>query len=121
MPRLIGSAFAATLAFTGGAAAAEVRVEADPSCTVIRIQPNGKRIVTRPTAGAHRPHGPAYAAATSSGGASSSVSVSSSSGGSGRSVSSSSASVNGRGATVTTTHDENGCTVVIDRRRGARR
>ena len=121
MTRLIGPPFAAALAFAGGAANAEVRVDADPSCTVVRILPNGKRIVTPPSRGAHRSHGPAYAAAASRGGASSSVSVSSSSGGNGRSVSSSSASVNGRGATVTTTHDENGCTVTIDRRRGARR
>ena len=120
MPRLINSAFAAAFAFAGGAAGAEAQVSADPSCRVIRILPNGKRVVTPPTR-AYRPGGPAYAAAAATGGSSSSVSVSSSSSGNGRSVSSSSTNVGGRGQSVTTTHDENGCTVVIDRRRGSRR
>ena len=119
MTRLIRSAFAATLALSGGAAAAEVRVRADPSCTVIRIQPNGKRIVTPPTR-AHRPHGPSFATAVSAGEGSSSSSVSMSSSG-GRGHATASSTTGGRGHAVTTTHDDNGCTVVIDRRRGARR
>ena len=124
MPRLIASTFAATLAFTGGAAAAETQVTADPACKVVRILPNGKRIVTPPSRAYRSSHGPAYAAASSSSGggaSSSSVSVSSSSGGRGHAAASSSTSSGRRGQTVTTTHDENGCTVVIDRRRGARR
>ena len=119
MTRLIGSAFAATLALAGGSASADVRVDIDPSCTVIRILPNGRRIVTPPMS-PYSTHGPAYASAASSGEGSSSSSVSvSSSGGRGhaRAVSRS----QGRGQTVTTTHDDNGCTVTIDRRRGAQR
>ena len=119
MPRLIASALAATLVSAGGATTAGIQVAADPSCRVIRILPNGKRIVTPPSR-AHRSNGPAYASAASSGEGSSSSSVSvSSSGGRGHAVASSTTS--GRGRTVTTTHDENGCTVTIDRRRGARR
>ena len=120
MTRLIESAAAATLAFTGAAAADEVRVSTDPSCTVVRILPNGKRLVTPPSR-AYRRHGPTFASAASvgEGSASSSVSVSSSSGGGGHAAASS--TTRGRGRSVTTTHDENGCTVVIDRRRGARR
>ena len=120
MPRLIGSALAAALAFAGGAATAEIHVSADPSCRVIRILPNGRRIVTPPRT-AYRADGPAYAAAASTGeSSSSSVSVSSSSRGRGRARASSTSSGRG-GETVTTTHDDNGCTVTIDRRRGARR
>ena len=120
MPRLISSAFAAAFAFAGGAASAGVQVNADPSCTVIRILPNGKRIVTPPSR-AYRSHGPSHASAAASGEgfSSSSVSVSSSSGGRGHATASS--TTRGRGQSVSTTHDENGCTVTIDRRRGARR
>ena len=122
MPRLIGSAFAATLAFAGGSATADIRVAADPACTVVRILPSGRRIVKPPTE-PHRRHMPGHAAAVASGGASAGASVSSWSGGSGRASASSSTRSGGRIRTVTTTHDENGCTVVIDdrRRRGARR
>ena len=119
MTRLIGSAFAATLACAGGSAVAEVRVDVDPSCTVVRILPNGKRLVTPPSR-AHRSNGPAYASAASSGEGFSSSSVSVSSSG-GRSRAAATSQSRGRGQTVTTTHDENGCTVTIDRRRGARR
>ena len=119
MTRLIGSACAATLAFAGGSAAAEVRVDADPSCTVVRILPNGKRIVTPPSR-AHRSNGPAHASAASSGEGFSSSSVSVSASG-GRSHATATSRSRGRGQTVTTTHDDNGCTVTIDRRRGARR
>ena len=120
MSRLSVSTFAATLAFTGGAAAGEVRVSADPSCTVVRILPSGKRIVTPPSR-AHRGQGPAHASAASSGegSSSSSVSVSTSSGGRGHATASS--TTGGRGQTVSTIHDDDGCTVTIDRRRGARR
>ena len=119
MSRLIGSAFAAALACAGGPAAAGVGVDIDPSCTVVRILPNGKRIVTPPKT-SYRSHGPTYASAASGGEGSSSSSVSvSSSGGRGHATASSRSS--GRGQTVTTTHDDNGCTVTIDRRRGARR
>jgi uncharacterized membrane protein YgcG len=122
MPRLIVSACAAALALAGGAANAKVQVSADPACKVIRILPNGKRVVT-PASRAHRQHGPAYASAASSGegSSSSSVSASSSSSGGGYATASSTTSSRGRSQTVTTTHDDNGCTVVIDRRRGARR
>ena len=119
MPRLISSAFAAALACAGGSAAAEVRVDADPSCTVVRILPNGRRIVTPPKS-PHRSQGPAYASASSSGEGVSSSSVSvASSGGRGHATAASRSE--GRGQTVTTIHDDNGCTVTIDRRRGARR
>ena len=121
MSRLIASTFAVTLAvFAGGAADAGIQVAADPSCRVIRILPNGKRIVTPPSR-AYRSHGPAHASASSAaeGSSSSSVSVSSSSGG--RSHATASSTQRGRRQTVTTTQDENGCTVTIHRRRGARR
>ena len=121
MSRLIASTFAVTLAaFAGGAAEAGIQVAADPGCRVIRILPNGKRIVTPPSRARHS-NGPAHASASSvgEGSSSSSVSVSSSSGG--RSHATASSTQRGRGQTVTTTHDENGCTVTIDRRRGARR
>ena len=120
MPRLILPACVAALALAGGAANAGIQVAADPSCTVIRILPNGKRIVTPPKS-SHRSYGPAYASASSSGAGSSSSSVSVSSSG-GRGHATATARSQGRGGrTVTTTHDDNGCTVTIDRRRGARR
>ena len=125
MSRLIGSAFAAALAVAGAPAGAEVHVTADPACRVVRILPSGRRIV-KPPSGPYRRHRSAHAAAavaSAGSGASRSVaSVSSSSRGGHATASASSSTSGGRGRTVTTTHDENGCTVVIDdRRRGARR
>lgn len=124
MPRLIASAFAVSLVCGGGPATAATPVTADPTCTVVRILPSGRRIVKPSTAAPLRPLQPGRAAAASaSGAASSAVSVSSWSGGGGHATASSSTSSGGRTRTVTTTHDESGCTVVIDerRRRGARR
>ena len=120
MPRLILPACVAALALTGGAANAGTQVAADSGCTVVRILPNGKRIVTPPSR-AHRGNGPTYASASASGEGFSSSSVSVSSSSSGRGHATATTRSRGRGETVTTTHDENGCTVTIDRRRGARR
>lgn len=128
MPRMIVTLFAAAIA-SGAAASASTAYAAqddDEDCTVIRYLPNGRRII-KPAlrqpgvdaAGVRR----SYAAASGDGSASS-VSVSSSSRGAGHASASASSSSNGRnGRTVTTTHDDNGCTIVINegRRRGAKR
>ena len=124
MSRLIAPAFAALLASAGAPADAGVHVTADPECRVIRYLPNGRRLERPPTKGATLRPGAGISAhaATTGGGSAAGVSVSSSSGGSG--YASASASSSGRrGRTVTTTHDHNGCTIVIDDRvaRGARR
>jgi hypothetical protein len=122
MPRLISSALAAALAIAGSPAAAEISITADPGCTVVRILPSGRRVVTPPNERPHR-RGPAHATASASGAGSASASASSYSSSDGP-TSASATSKSGRpGRTVTTTQDNNGCTVVIDdrRSRGARR
>ena len=120
MSRLIETAFAAAVAFSGGPAGTALDVQADPACRVVRILPSGRQIVTpqieRPRrAGAGRA---SSASASASAGSSAGVSVSSRSGGGGHAVASASTSTGRRERTVTTTHDENGCTVVIDDRAG---
>lgn len=83
----------------------------DEECRMFRILDDGTRIAVSSIDGA------ASASASSTGrSASSSVSVSSSSHGGGSSHVSSSAHVDGKGRTVTTTHDENGCTITVDGR-----
>ena len=123
MPRLIAPAFAAMLASAGVPAEAGVQVTADPECRVVRYLSNGRRIERPPTRGAHhRPAGLSAHVTSSAPGAAAGVSVSSSSRGSGHATATASSSSGPRGRSVTTTHDENGCTVVIDdRARGARR
>ena len=113
-----GCAVAASLMGTPLAAPAHPAADGvvtDGDCTVIRHLPNGQRIVT--PAPARRGYGPqrsasAGASSSSSGGASVSVSSSSQGGGRGSAVASSSSG----GRTVTTTHDGDGCTIVIDDR-----
>ena len=124
MQRLIAPAFAAMLAAAGFPADAGVQVTADPECRVVRYLPNGRRLERPPSPGAQRRASAISAhAASALGGASAGVSVSSSSRGPGYASAAASSSGGRKGRTVTTTHDENGCTVVIDDRgaRGARR
>ena len=120
MSRLIETAFAAAVAFGGGPADAALEVQADPTCRVVRFLPSGRQIVTPPTQ-RFRGAGPSRtssASASASAGSSAGVSVSSRSSGGGQASASASTSTGRRGRTVTTTHDENGCTVVIDDRAG---
>lgn len=126
MSRLIGPSVAAALAFASAPAAAEPGFIADPACRVVRILPSGRRLVTPPTERPGRPPSSvgASAASSSSSSSASGVSVASRSSGRGSHASASASTSTGRrGRTVTTTHDDNGCTVVIDDRpgQGARR
>lgn len=112
---------AAAALSAAGVSSAQVSVSTDNDaevCRVVRILANGRRVVTRSVEGdvaasfrmSDRGRGPRNSSSAS---ASSSVSSSSVNG---RTVSSASARTNGRGRTVTTTRDEDGCTVVIDER-----
>lgn len=126
MSRMIAAAFAVGLASAGSPAAAEVSVTADPECRVVRILPSGRRLVTPPRqtyAGRGAAGAAVSVAGASARGSASSTSVSSRSSGAGQVAASASTSSGRRGRTVTTTHDQNGCTVVVDDRagRGARR
>lgn len=129
MPRMIVTLFAAAFVSGAGISAptAATAQDDDEDCTVIRYLPNGRRII-KPALrqpGTDAAEGVRRSYATASGdGSASSVSVSSSSRGAGHASASASSSSNGRnGRTVTTTHDDNGCTIVINegRRRGAKR
>ena len=121
MPRLIVPALAVMLASASVPAEAGVHVTADPECRVIRYLPNGRRIERPPVAGAHR--GPSdHSAHVTGAGQAAGVSVSASAGGTGYAHATASSSSGRQGRSVTTTHDDKGCTVVIDERaRGARR
>ena len=110
VPTLLGLAVASAAA---SGPAQEVSVSGE-DCEVIRILEDGREV--RSTAKAKEAGGTASASARSGGGSSrSSVSVSSSSQGGGSARGTSSAT-DAEGRTVTTTHDENGCTIVIDER-----
>ncbi len=96
------------------------------TCTLVRISPRGRRTVIdedhadydrlrRGSARAGAGNDRAYASSSSSGSSRSSVSVSSSSRG-GRSSASATTRDRDGVRTVTTTHDDNGCTTVIDER-----
>ena len=113
-------AIAALFSAPGYAASRDVTVAADPDCEVVRILPNGRRVVRPPvhtSRNSGRRGGPAHASAASSGRGSASSSVSATSSSGGRSHASASSRSSGGGRTVTTTSDENGCRVVIDLRR----
>jgi len=122
MLRLIGCALAVGLMSAPGLPSAmspdDDDVVIDGDCEVIRYLPNGKRVVTPASRRGSRGSGGVAASSVAvSGSGGSSVSVSSSShshGGRGSAVASSTR--NGR--TMTTTHTDDGCTVVIDDRRG---
>lgn len=118
---MLGAAFSANL---GQAAPVHV---SNVDCKVTRILQNGREIVSMSKGGASSHSGGASASAS---GGSASASVRSHSGSSHSSSSASSSASAGRGGTalavsshtdengrtVTTTHDQNGCTIVIDER-----
>lgn len=98
----------------------------DETCALVRISAEGRRTVIdeddadydryrRGSAQATVGHNRAHASSSSSGSSRSSVSVSSSSR-SGRSVASATTRDRDGERTITTTHDQNGCTTVIDER-----
>ncbi len=103
----------------------------DVTCALVRISPEGRRIVINDEderydqyrlgsarSGAGRGEARAFASSSSTGSSSVAVSSSSRNG----STSASATTIDHDGArTVTTTHDQNGCTTVIDERPGQRR
>lgn len=104
-------------------APADAPHQGQPGCTIVRISPDGIRTVTQAadaaeaSTGTGRHGARAQARGRSSGSASNSVSVhSSSTGGANRSVASATVRDGTGQRTVTTTHDHNGCTTVIDER-----
>ncbi len=85
-------------------------------CRVIRLTADGQRVETPPQGVRRGSPGTASASVSSAGGGSrSTVSVSSSSQGGGTARSTASAT-DAQGRTTTTTHDQDGCTVIIDER-----
>lgn len=113
MVRKLGVLSGAALILTGASAPAD-RADVSGDCRLARIGADGK---TARKASSSSTGASSSARASSSGSHSSSVSSSSSSsssrsGGKSRSVATS--TVNGR--TITTVHDENGCTVTVDER-----
>ena len=121
------TAVLATLMVVGamhGAPAPGSATQSGDTCVIVRISPQGRRIVIDEDhedydryrqSWARAGGGGTYASASSSGSSSSSVSVSSSSR-NGRSMSSATARDDDGERTVTTTRDHNGCTTVIDER-----
>jgi hypothetical protein len=114
------TAAAAVSAQTRNATLSDVGIEAD-GCRVVRILTDGRRIETLPRPGVAPSSTPrsVSVSASSRGGDSSRSTVSASSSSSGSALSSAfstSSSVNGQGRTVSTTQNEEGCTVVIDER-----
>ncbi len=98
-----------------GAAAPSDRISIPDDCAVVRIGEDGRE--TRSMGKSSGSKSWARSASSSSASSNSSVSVSSSSrssGGGTTRATSSATDANGR--TITTTHDENGCTVTIDER-----
>lgn len=132
MPRWIQAVAIAAAVLTPAATRGQTSIDldADEDCRVVRISPQGRlaaRAQERRSAMAEKRSrsgsAKAHASTGSSSSASSSVGVSASSGAPGRAFASTSSRTDGRGRTVTTTQDEEGCTVVIDERgaRGARK
>ena len=127
--RMILTALAIAGSVSGVALAHEP--QRDGTCSLIRISPEGRRIVINDQderyeayrgsagrSGAGRSDARAFA--SSSGSSSSSVAIASSSHG-GRTSASATTRGDGGRRTVTTTHDQNGCTTVIDERPAQRR
>ena len=111
VPTLLGLAVASAAA---SGPAQEVSVSGE-DCEVIRILEDGREVRSAVKATASDGSAASASARSGTGPSRSSASVSSSSRGgvSARAVSS---ATDSKGRTVTTTHDENGCTIVIDER-----
>lgn len=114
-----------TIAVAATAAAAFMPApgdDVDPRCRVIRFDQDGRRTETAPTVAHVSGAGSAQARASANGHGSASVSVSASSSSDGSSHASASSRTDGRGRKITTTHNQDGCTIVIDERaaQGAR-
>ena len=97
--------------------AADVRIE-DGRCTVERIGADGRRTVEPPTGGSGSGGRSASASASSQGvsSSSSSVSASASSRDGQSSVRSEATSTDANGRTITTIHDGERCTIIVDGR-----
>lgn len=117
MPRLHAFAFGIAAATLAGSTGADAQVDVDAEgCRVIRYTADGRRTETSP-GGVRRGAPGAAAASVATGGASarSTVRASSSSRGGGTAVATAT-SIDAQGRTITTTHDQDGCTVTIDER-----
>jgi hypothetical protein len=107
------AATAAGLLMGAGAPADRIRIPDD--CAVVRVSEDGRE--TRNMAKTSGDKASARSASSSSSSSSSSVSTSSSSRSSGNGTARATASTtDANGRTITTTHDEHGCTVTIDER-----